>query len=468
MNSRGNNPLSENSSSGIRGTLSEARETARRLPGAGFVLATFRILRAGVRDVLRGELQVRAASLVYSTLLALVPLIAVSFSVLKGFGVQNQMRGFIGSLFSSVGDDQEAIVDQIVSFVDNMEVGVLGGVGLAILFYTVFSLIRKIETAINYCWRTYHSRSFGEGFTRYISIIILGPVLLFAALTMSASITSEPLYQQVSRIPGLAEVIDWGGQLLPYGMLVLAFTAIYYFLPNTYVRFRAALAGGVIAAFLWFLFGLFFAQVVAGSGNYVAIYATFATMIIFMIWMFIAWLVLLFGASIAFYAQNPAFSSLSIDQDESQISGRARERIALAVMKDIARQYAQGATPPSIATLSERLEVPIQSVNWVVDIMLQGRLLTSTIASPPTYVPGRSAESIMVRDILESVRMAGHDADQSTHKKRGDDVVEQVMTKLDRSRSRTLGAMTLQDLAANSTGTDKTEPTLQPASQNDS
>ena len=209
--------MSEPLTNRLRATIDNVIEAIRQVPGASTVFMILRVLRAGIRDIFRGELQVRAASLVYSTLLALVPLIAVSFSVLKGFGVHDQLRGFMTRLFSSVGDDQEAIVDQIVAFVDNMDVGVLGGVGLAILFYTVFSLIRKIESAINFCWRTYQGRSFGEGFTRYISIIIIGPVLLFATMTMSASIGSEPLYQQVSRIPGLASAIDWGGQLLPYG-----------------------------------------------------------------------------------------------------------------------------------------------------------------------------------------------------------------------------------------------------------
>ncbi len=416
------------------------------MPGARLVIMAFRVLRAGIRDMFQGELQVRAASLVYSTLLALVPLIAVSFSVLKGFGVQNQLRGWMGQLFESVGSDQEAIVDQIITFVDNMDVGVLGGVGLAILFYTVFSLIRKIEAAVNYCWRTYQGRSFGEGFLRYISIIIMGPVVLFAAMTMSASITNEPLYQQLSGIPGLATLIDWGGQLLPYGMQVIVFTAIYYFLPNTYVRIRAAFAGGLIAAFLWFVFGMLFAQTVAGSSNYVAIYAAFATMIIFMLWMLLAWLILLFGASIAFYVQNPAFTSMALDHEEAQISGQARERITLSVMRDIARQYAMGREAPSIAALSLRLDIPIQSVSWIIDVMMKGKLLTAAESSPPTYVPGRAAEAIRVQDLLLTIRRAGHNAEQNSDRVPREDTISQLIGHLEDERSKALDSMTLRDL----------------------
>jgi membrane protein len=445
-------PLSDAQGTGLRATMIQLIDQARQLPGASLLILGFRVLRSGVRDMLQGELQVRAASLVYSTLLALVPLLAVSFSVLKGFGVQNQLHSLMGRMFESVGSEQEAIVDQIITFVDNMEVGVLGGVGLAILFYTVFSLIRKIEAAVNHCWRTYQGRSFGEGFLRYISIIILGPVMLFAAATMSASITNEPLYQRLSGVPGLAELIDWGGQLLPYGILVMVFTSIYYFLPNTYVRLRAALAGGLISALLWFVFSILFAQTIAGSSNYVAIYAAFATMIIFMLWMFLAWLILLFGASIAFYVQNPAFTSMALDHDEAHISGQARERITLSIMRDIARQYAMGRTAPSIADLSDRLDIPIQSVSWIIDIMMQGKLLTATGSSPPTYVPSRAAEAIRVQDLLVIIRNSGHNADQKTDRGHQEEAVGQLLTRLEDERGKALANMTLRDLANDNTG----------------
>jgi len=443
-------PLSENSPNTLADRWHQAADTVKALPGATHLFTAIRIFRAALRDILRGDLQVRAASLVYSTLLALVPLIAVSFSVLKGFGVQNQMRGFIGNLFPSVGDDKEAIVDQIITFVNNMEVGVLGGVGLVFLFYTVFSLIRKIEMAVNFCWRTYESRSVADGFTRYISILIFGPVLLFGAMTMSASITSEPLYQKVASIPGLASIIDWGGQLLPYGILVLVFSALYYFLPNTWVRIRAALAGGLIAGFLWFLFSMGFARFVAGSGNYVAIYATFATMVIFMLWLFLAWLVLLFGASIAFYAQNPGFANLSLDHENAEISGQARERIAFEVMAHIGNCYIDGRTPPSLIELSEQLNMPIQSVSWVITIMEKSRLVMPTTASPPRYVPGRAPSSIFLRDIVTAVRTAGHEAIRATDLARQKDpAVKDLVSSLDSARQNALGDSTLQDLIEN-------------------
>ena len=190
----------------------------------------------------------------------------------------------------------------------------------------------------------------------------------------------------------------------------------------------------------------------AGSGNYVAIYATFATMIIFMLWMFLAWLLLLFGAAIAFYAQNPAFADLSIEEEESHISGQARERLSLAVMRETARQFAKGLQPPTIATLSQQLDAPIQSVSWVVDVLVHARLLTATDTSPPAYVPGRAADAIRIIDVLTTMRRAGHDADQRQTPRHPDEPVSKLMMQIERSVSDDLDGMTIADLAADGFG----------------
>ena len=432
----------------LKGLISQASDWTQENPIGFMLLSAWRVFKAATLDIFEGELQVRAASLVYATLLALVPLIAVSFSVLKGFGVEGQMEIIIGDLFESIGDDKDAVVRQIMAFVSKVDVVALGAVGISVLFYTVFTLVRKIEASFNFCWRTSAMRSFGEGFPTYLSVILIGPVLLFAATTFSATISNEPLYQQISKYPGIASLIDWGGQLLPYGIMVLVFSGVLYFLPNTMVRIRAALVGGAVTAFLWVLVGQGFGWLVSSSGTYVAIYATFATMIIFMFWLFVVWLILLYGASIAFYTQNPSYAARARSPEEAEISGQARERIALMIMKDIARMHIRGETPPNVSVLSARLQIPLQSVDWVVSIMLRNRLLTATIASPRSFVPGRAADAITVRDIIDAVRSYGHDADQAQLHKRKDTDVEQVMTRLDRSRSRTLGTMTLRDLAS--------------------
>ncbi len=402
-------------------------------------------MRAAIRDVISGDLRLRAASLVFTTLLAIVPLIAVSFSVLKGFGVQNQMKPALMSILEPLGEKGPEIADQIIAFVDNVQVVALGALGLALLFYTVVSLIRKIEESVNFCWQISEQRSFGEGFSRYLSIVLVGPVLVFSSLALTASLISAPLAELISNYPALQGLVDWGGRLLPYGLLVAAFTLLYLSLPNTHVRLSAAFAGGLIAGILWFGVGFGFTTLVAGSPNYVAIYAAFAALVVFMIWLFASWLIVLFGASVAFYTQYPAFRD--IGRTDRDLSAASRERLSLLVMKTVTCRFIDGLTPPSVNDLASDLHLPSPAVDWVVHVLLDARLLRATVASPPSYVPARAPDTIRLPEILSAIRRAGDDIYPDINRSGDDPAIKEVLDKLDRSRKRSLNGVSIRDLA---------------------
>ena len=143
-----------------------------------------------VRDVTHGQLTLRAMGLVYTTLLAIVPLLAISFSVLKAFGVHNQVEPILLSFLEPLGEKGVEITERVLDFIENMNVGVLGGVGLALLLYTAVSLVHKVEEAFNYIWHVHRGRSIGERFSRYISALMVGPILIFAALGVTAGAMS--------------------------------------------------------------------------------------------------------------------------------------------------------------------------------------------------------------------------------------------------------------------------------------
>jgi membrane protein len=134
-----------------------------------------------VRDLAQGQLTLRAMSLVYTTLLSIVPLLALSFSVLKAFGVHNQAEPMLRKFLAPLGEKGEEVSHQIIGFIQNMNVGVLGSVGLALLLYTSVSLIQKIEESFNHIWHISHARNLGERFSRYLSVLLVGPILLFLA-----------------------------------------------------------------------------------------------------------------------------------------------------------------------------------------------------------------------------------------------------------------------------------------------
>ena len=226
------------------------------------VLWTLRIGHACLRDLAEGQLTLRAMSLVYTTLLSLVPLLAISFSVLKGFGVHNQVEPLLLGFLEPLGDKGVEITERIVGFVDNIKVGVLGFLGFVLLFYTVISLMQKIERAFNYTWRISRERTLGQRFRDYFSVIIIGPVLVFSSLSITASIMSDQVVQALTAIEPFGTLLHLAGRLVPYLLIVAAFTFIYAFMPNTKVRLGSALVGGLVAGVLWNAAGWAFASFV--------------------------------------------------------------------------------------------------------------------------------------------------------------------------------------------------------------
>ncbi|MBT8406355.1 MAG: YihY family inner membrane protein, partial [Deltaproteobacteria bacterium] len=277
-----------------------------------------------IRDLLEGQLTLRAMSLVYTTLLAMVPLLAVSFSVLKGLGVHNQIEPLLLNFLKPMGERGVEMTSRIIGFVDGVKAGVLGTLGLAFLIYTVISLIQKIELACNDTWHVSRSRPLAQKFSDYLSVILIGPVLVFSALGITASVMSTAVVQKIVAIKVFGSLLELGTKLVPYLLMIAAFTFVYIFVPNTRVRFRSALTGGLVAGVLWEASGWGFASFVVKSAKYTAIYSGFAVIIMFMIWLYLSWLIVLVGASVAYYHQHP--ESMTAHRRELQLSNRTQER----------------------------------------------------------------------------------------------------------------------------------------------
>jgi len=263
-------------------------EAARRWRGR--FAYTVRLLIVLVRDIATGQLTMRAMSLVYTTLLSIVPLLALSFSVLKAFGVHQQSEPMLASLLEPLGERASEVTGRIIQFIENMNVGVLGSLGLALLLYTAVSLIQKVEESFNYIWRVQELRPLGERFSRYLSALLVGPVLVFSALGVTASVMGLSAVKALIQTEPLGAMVGVVAGLLPYLLVIGAFAFLYLFIPNTTVRLKAALAGGAVGGLLWQSAGWVFATFVAGSTSYTAIYASFAVIILSMIWLYVSWL----------------------------------------------------------------------------------------------------------------------------------------------------------------------------------
>jgi membrane protein len=409
------------------------------------LLRPARLIWALTRDLASGQISLRAMSLVYTTLLSLVPLLAVSFSVLKAFGVQNQIEPTLRNMFAALGGEGEVVAARMVEFIGNVNVGVLGAAGLVFLVYTVVSLMQKIEEAFNYIWHVPNSRSMGERFSRYLSVLLIGPLLLFSALAITASVMNNAVVAHLLASPYLSWIAIVAAKVAPYFMVAGAFTFIYLFIPNTHVQFVPALIGGVVGGVLWQTAGWAFAAFVAESSNYEKIYASFAVLLLFMIWLYVSWFILLFGANVSFYLQHPEF--LLTRRGEPRLSNRMREAIALATMGEIATRHRDGAPPPTVAELSEAIATPTPAVSAVIGALEAAGILVASRDNPPAYLPKRDLGLLPIRTVLESVRAAGEERFISHDALVLASPVADVLQRIDRARNAALDDMPVTALA---------------------
>ncbi|MCH8213960.1 MAG: YihY/virulence factor BrkB family protein [Proteobacteria bacterium] len=413
---------------------------------AGAPVRLVRILYAVVRDLGDGMLSLRAMSLVYATLLSLVPLLAISFSVLKGLGVHyDQLEPRLLDFLAPLGEKGVEITEYIIAFVERVEVGVLGAVGLGFLVYTVVSLMQKIERSFNDTWQVTRHRPFARRFSGYLIVLLIGPVLVFLSMGITAWVMGSDAVAALTAIQPLGALVELAGKLVPYLLIIAAFTFIYVFLPNTRVGVRSALVGAAVAGFLWETAGWAFASFILGSTKYTVVYSAFASLILFMIWLYLSWLILLVGASIAFYHQHPEF--LTVRRGELRMSNRLREKLALLAVFHIGRSYYQDLPPWTAAGLAQSLHVPAEAAESVLGALEHAAVVRRTGDDPPAYLPARPLETTGVKEVLDAVRAA----DESTHldigKLPAEPAVEALIGDLERGLAGVLEGMTLKDLA---------------------
>ena len=399
-----------------------------------------RVLHMLVRELLGGELNLRAMSLVYTTLMSLVPLLAVSFSVLKEFGVHNQIEPMLYNFLKPLGPGGAGVAEKIVSFVDNVDVGVLGSVGVVLLVYTVIALLQKIENAFNFIWQVEHLRPLVRRIISYLGVVLIGPVLLFIGTVLSSDIA-----QRLSAIKPFAAVLLSAGELLPYFLVCLAFTFVYIFMPNTRVRLWAALVGGVIAGIVWKITGWGFSVFIASSSRYAAIYSSFAILILLLIWLYMNWLILLVGSQIAFFVQYPKY--MTLHREQLVLSNRLRERLAIQVMYLVAVEFYHDRRPWSLDALVDRLDLPRDSVHRIVSILVEyGYLAEVAGEDPPVYLPAQAIEAMRLTDMLADVRQAGENRFLNSQQLKPIQVADQLILELESAWRETTGDRTLKDL----------------------
>ncbi|MFZ5996555.1 MAG: YihY/virulence factor BrkB family protein [Nitrospirota bacterium] len=409
-----------------------------------FAVKLLRLLYVALQEISGGQLTLRAMSLVYTTLLSLAPLIAVSFSVLKAFGAHHQVRPLLLNFFEPIGPKGEELTNRIIGFVENINVGVLGTIGLVTLIYTVVTMIQKVEESFNYIWKVNRPRGFLRRFSDYLSVLLIGPVLIFSAMGITASIMSTHVVQKIISLEPFGTAVYIAGAIIPYFIVCAAFTFIYIFIPNVKVQLRSALTGGVFAGILWEASGWAFASFVATSTRYPAIYSGFAIVILFMMWIYLSWLILLTGAAVSFYHQYPQL--ITPRREPFIVSSRLRERISLLIMFHIGYHFYHNLPPWTLDGLMRHIRLPFQPILEILTLLKGKSLVFETGDDPPLYLPARDIETIPLKEILDAVRTAGEGSYHPSGECISESEIERTLKRIDEAISGALGESTLKSV----------------------
>lgn len=409
------------------------------LPGR-IVVGVLRNAYAVIRDIVSGQLTLRAMSLVYTTLLSVVPLIAFSFSVLKGLGVHKELEAKLYTILEPLGDKGVEITNQVMDIVHNVNGGVLGGIGLTFFIFTAITMVQKIEGAFNYVWYVTKPRSFTKRFTEYMLVLLIGPLVIALALGAIASVGNESVVIWLSQNSIFGPIFSATSQLTPYLLITGVFTFLYWYMPNTKVKPLSAVVGGLAGGIMWATLGMVFAAFLENSARTQAIYASFAIAITTLLWLYLNWLILLIGAQIAFYFQNPAY--LRIGRREPRLSNAMRERVALNIMFLVGREFRNPVLGVKLSSLSRSLRIPSITLAPIATGLEANGLITTN--ENEELLPGREMSRITLQDILAVVRREGETGSHRDPK--WNSAIEDLGKNIDAAVADTLSDKTLSDI----------------------
>jgi membrane protein len=396
---------------------------------------------AVVRDLWRGEINLRAMGLVYTTLLSLIPLVAFSFAILKVFGAHRDLQPIVFEFFRPVGEQAaHQLTDRVMQFADRVSSGVVGSVGFALLAWTLLDTIKKVEDSFNFLWRVEQPRSFARRIAEYLTLIVVGPALLVGFIGLSnATLGSAPL-QTVAKMPFLERLPGTLIAIAPYAMVTAFFTGMYMFVPNTRVQWRPALVGALTAGVIWAAVGKMFTALVVFSTRLTIVYAGFAFIVAALLWTYFGWLILLAGAQLSFYVQNPTYLRLGLR--ELRLSCVEIEELALKMMYFVARMHLTGGKRWTVNQLADELGLPGIAVAKMATALEKAGLVIVT--DEGELLCAKDIGRITVHEILEIARnqRSGHFAPRNMPIP----AVDRLTASLDELRRNHCGELTLRDL----------------------
>jgi len=378
-----------------------------------FLVRQMRIFLLAVKGFRDDRCQLRASALTFYSLLSVVPIVAMAFGVAKGFGFEKRLEKELLESFPEQQDVAIKIIGFAQSFLENTQGGLIAGVGVALLFWAVIKVLGNIESSFNDIWGVKKGRSFGRKLADYLSVMLIAPILLVMASSMTVMISSQitAITEKISLLGAFSSVISTLLKVLPYGVIWALFTFLYVSMPNTRVKIKSGLFGGIVAGTVYQVVQWIYINFQIGVSSYGAIYGSFAALPLFLVWLQISWLVVFFGAEIAFAEQN--VDTYEFEPDSLNVSHAFKRTAALRLTHLCVKDFQSKQSPKSAEELAGNLELPIRLVRQVL-FELTGAGILSEIKledeKSSAYQPARAVESLTIEAVVNQLDQRGINA----------------------------------------------------------
>ena len=375
----------------------------------GMIYNALKIVTLSIKEFAERRIVNMASALTYSTLLAIIPILAILFAIARGFGFANLLEDQFRVTLQGQALTAETILSFIDSYLSHAQSGIFIGVGLIMLFYTVLLLTYNMERTFNYIWQVKKQRTLYRKITDYFSMLFLLPLLIL--LSSGISIFISTFMKNIAEFALLAPVVKFFVRLTPFVLTWGMFTALYIFMPNTKVKLKYAILPGILAGSGFQLFEYLYIGSQIWVSRYNAIYGSFAAIPMFLLWAQISWSICLYGAQLSYVAQN--IRNFSFSKETENISRRYHDFLCILIMSLICKRFQTDLPPYTAETLSDEHKIPIRLTRIILYELQVINMIFETPVNDDeemAYLPSVDINQLNVAMLLKRLDKTGSEA----------------------------------------------------------
>ena len=376
-----------------------------------FSIRFLRILVMSIKGFNEDRVQLRSSALTYYTLLSIVPIVALAFGISKGFGMEEKLNELLIEKLSAHQDIMHQVIDFANSLLQNTKGGLIAGVGVVLLFWSVLKVMANIEESFNAIWGISKGRSLLKKFTEYLAIMLLAPILLIlsSSLTVYISSMAERAIDSVGFLSYIQTELSFLLSLSPYLVFWLLLTMIYMILPNTKVKFISAFIAAVISGTIFVIVQWAYITFQIGVVQFNAIYGSFAALPLFLVWLRMSWSIVLFGAELSFVYQNVELYLLK--EESGNISLSFRKKLSIYITHYVIKEFYNG-NAPTLNDIKKDLKLPFRLISQITEDLVDSKIFSrieNDIYKEVKFQPAIDTNVISINYVLEALNKVGAD-----------------------------------------------------------